>query len=505
MEQSPLYAAVDLGSNSFHLLIVRKVAGQVRIVSRVKRKVRLASGLDSNNNLSSDAMKRGLDCIRLFAEQLQDVAAENIRIVGTATLRLAANRDYFVEQAERILKHRVEVISGKREASLIYLGVSVTSSGTGSRLVIDIGGASTEIVLGHGYDVSVVNSLPMGCVLWQSRFFGDGIVDSDRFSRAVGAAEEIVRTVAEQYKGYSWELCSGASGTIQALQEIIIAGGGVSEEITLDLLMKLTDRCIKAGSISNIDIPGLVPERRQVFPSGLSILTALFRVLGIRSMILSGGALREGLIAEMVGFEQRVDARVRTVRSLIERYQLDSAQSERVRSVALSIYDAVKDEWKFGPPAGRAMLKWAAVLYEIGLCIEYKRAPQHAWYIINNIDMPGFTIPQKQLLSALLYNERDGFHLDVLAKQSAVPFSEACRLARILRISIIMCMRRSDGTLPDIKARASGDSLDIRLPGSWLSEHYLRSTELQHEAELQTSMGWPTVICDDQQGSVPAL
>ena len=228
MEQSPLYAAVDLGSNSFHLLIVRKVAGQVRIVSRVKRKVRLASGLDSNNNLSSDAMKRGLDCIRLFAEQLQDVAAENIRIVGTATLRLAANRDYFVEQAERILKHRVEVISGKREASLIYLGVSVTSSGTGSRLVIDIGGASTEIVLGHGYDVSVVNSLPMGCVLWQSRFFGDGIVDSDRFSRAVGAAEEIVRTVAEQYKGYSWELCSGASGTIQALQEIIIAGGGVS-------------------------------------------------------------------------------------------------------------------------------------------------------------------------------------------------------------------------------------------------------------------------------------
>lgn len=135
------------------------------------------------------------------------------------------------------------------------------------------------------------------------------------------------------------------------------------------------------------------------------------------------------------------------MRSLIERYQLDSAQSERVRSVALSIYDAVKDEWKFGPPAGRAMLKWAAVLYEIGLCIEYKRAPQHAWYIINNIDMPGFTIPQKQLLSALLYNERDGFHLDVLEKQSAVPFSEACRLARILRISIIMCMRRSDGTL----------------------------------------------------------
>ena len=279
----------------------------------------------------------------------------------------------------------------------------------------------------------------------------------------------------------------------------------MSEEITLDLLMKLTDRCIKAGSISNIDIPGLVPERRQVFPSGLSILTALFRVLGIRSMILSGGALREGLIAEMVGFEQRVDARVRTVRSLIERYQLDSAQSERVRSGALSIYDAVKDEWKFGPPAGRAMLKWAAVLYEIGLCIEYKRAPQHAWYIINNIDMPGFTIPQKQLLSALLYNARDGFHLDVLEKQSAVPFSEACRLARIRRIASIMCMRRSDGTLPDIKARASGDSLDIRLPGSWLSEHYLRSTELQHEAELQTSMGWPTVICDDQQGAVPAL
>lgn len=503
MPQSPLYGAIDLGSNSFHMLVVRQVHGAIRIVSKVKRKVRLASGLDENNLLSREAMERGWDCLRLFSEQLQDVPSENIRIVGTATLRIAKNADVFVRVAEEILGHKVEVISGLEEARTIYQGVSCTTSGSGSRLVIDIGGASTEIILGHGNNAELLNSLQLGCVTWYNSFFSEGTVTADSFNEAVQSASDIFREVVDDYLAIGWDLCVGASGTVQALQEILISQGG-SERVTLDKMYQLRDLVIKCCYIDDLDIVGLLPERKKVFPSGLAILIALFEVFGIKELLLAGGALREGLVYGMIvstghSDEQWFgDARVRTVESMIYRYQLDRSQGERVKDVCLHIFDAMKDEWKLDDLC-RSILISASLLYELGLCIEYKKAPQHASYIVENIDMPGFTVPQKLLLSGLLFNQRDDFKLDALHRQHAVSYEAACFMARILRIAIILCIRRTEGTVPNFEFRLEKGVLKILLPKGWLASHYLRGSELLTEVRMQTQTGWPTVAEERQE------
>ena len=241
-------------------------------------------------------------------------------------------------------------------------------------------------------------------------------------------------------------------------------------------------------------LQGLMPERLSVFPSGLAILIAIFETLHIENMTLAGGALREGLIYGMVGKNRSCDVRERAADSLITRYQMDRIQAERVRDAALYAFQQVQKEWQLSEQYGRPMLRWAAMLHELGLCIEYKKAPQHAAYIIDNIDMPGFTPAQKQLLSALVYNQRDSFKLDVLEKQNAVSLRQACRLARLLRFAIILCMRRTEGSVPRFVLEANDEQLMLRLPLGWMNEHYLRASELQLEAERQTAMGWPTSI-----------
>ncbi|MGL5992695.1 MAG: guanosine-5'-triphosphate,3'-diphosphate pyrophosphatase, partial [Aeromonas sobria] len=225
MHNSPLYAAIDLGSNSFHMLVVREVAGALRTVTKVKRKVRLAAGLDPEFHLSRAAMERGWDCLRLFSEQLQDIPADNIRVVGTATLRLATNVDEFLSEAERLLNHSIEIISGEEEAKTIYEGVSWTSAGEGNRLVIDIGGASTELVIGEHSEAKLLNSLHMGCVTWLNNHFGDGELSATRFEQAITAAKAVLEKVSEDYRALGWRTCVGASGTVQALQEIMLAQG----------------------------------------------------------------------------------------------------------------------------------------------------------------------------------------------------------------------------------------------------------------------------------------
>ena len=495
MNQSPLYAAIDLGSNSFHMLVVREVAGAIRTVAKVKRKVRLAAGLDADSRLSLEAMERGWDCLRLFAEQLQDVPKENTRIVGTATLRLAANVDDFLIEAERILGHHIEVITGEDEAKTIYQGVSWTSSGDGKRLVIDIGGASTELVIGEQNDAKLLNSLHMGCVTWLKRYFSDGLLSVSNFEAAIHGAKEVLSQVQQGYLDLGWITCVGASGTVQALQEIMIAQGR-SERVTLSKLNELKMQAIECGRIDQLALQGLVPERLTVFPSGLAILIAIFEVLRIDNMTLAGGALREGLIYGMVGRKRDCDARERTAESLITRYQLDREQAERVRNACLTGFLQLKEPWHLSEQYGRPMLRWAAMLYELGLCIEYKKAPQHAAYIIDNIDMPGFTSAQKQLLSALLLNQRDDFKLEALERQNAVSMNQACHLARILRLAIILCMRRTEGTVPDFRLEAQADGLTIWLPQGWQQVHYLRASELQDEAKRQTLMGWPTRVLE---------
>lgn len=333
LSSSTLYAAIDLGSNSFHMLVVREVAGSIQTLARIKRKVRLAAGLDQNNHLSHEAMQRGWQCLRLFSERLQDIPREQIRVVATATLRLASNADEFLQAAEQILGCPVQVISGEEEARLIYHGVAHTTGGPDRRLVVDIGGGSTELVTGTGAQASQLYSLSMGCVTWLERYFSDRNLGQENFERAEQAAREMVRPIAPQLRQQGWQICVGASGTVQALQEIMVAQG-MDERITLPKLRQLKQRAIQCGKLEELEIEGLTLERALVFPSGLSILLAIFQELGIESMMLAGGALREGLVYGMLHLPVEQDIRIRTIRNLQRRYLIDTEQAERVSQLA---------------------------------------------------------------------------------------------------------------------------------------------------------------------------
>jgi exopolyphosphatase/guanosine-5'-triphosphate,3'-diphosphate pyrophosphatase len=311
------------------MLGVRHIDGSVQTMAKIKRKVRLTAGLNKENELSAEAMQRGWDCLSLFAERLQDIPPENIRIVGTATLRTTTNVDVFLKRANEILGYDIDVISGE-EAATIYKGVAHTSGGLGKRLVVDIGGASTELIIGEGFDAKALTSLKMGCVTWLEQHFKDRQLTASNFSTAIEAAKNTLSPILEQYKDIGWDVCVGASGTVQALQEIMLAQGMDEVMIAHAKLKRLQKQAMLADHLEELDIDGLTLERALVFPSDLSILIAIFELLEIDSMTLAGGALREGMVYEMMAEMRQKDIRDRTITSLQSRYQLDSEYSELV-------------------------------------------------------------------------------------------------------------------------------------------------------------------------------
>ena len=297
------YAVVDLGSNSFHLLIVTLEHNKIHTVNKVKRKVRLAAGLNTENILSADAIKRGLDCLRLFAEHLATIPLNNIRIVATATLRIATNRQDFIAKANKILPKAINLLSGKQEANTIYSGVAHTCTVTKKRLVIDIGGASTELIVGHSFTANKAISLNIGCVSFREKYFSDGLLTQENFVAAINAACEVIKPVSADYINIGWQSVVGSSGIMQALAEIL-AFRQQAIVITSEFLQEIKQILISCNTITAIALDGLRADRAPVLASGLSILIALFNCLQIKELTLSTGALREGLLFEMISLEQ---------------------------------------------------------------------------------------------------------------------------------------------------------------------------------------------------------
>ncbi|MEX5413104.1 guanosine-5'-triphosphate,3'-diphosphate diphosphatase [Atlantibacter hermannii] len=487
-----LYAAIDLGSNSFHMLVVREVAGSIQTLTRIKRKVRLAAGLNSDNSLSHDAMERGWQCLRLFAERLQDIPSIQVRAVATATLRLAVNSTEFIEKAQQILGCPVQVISGEEEARLIYQGVAHTTGGADRRLVVDIGGASTELVTGTGAQATSLFSLSMGCVTWLERFFTDRSLTKENFEAAQQAASAVLQPVIGELRKHGWQTCVGASGTVQALQEIMMAQG-MDERITLAKLEQLKQRAIHCGRLEELEIEGLTLERALVFPSGLAILIAIFKELNIECMTLAGGALREGLVYGMLHLSVDQDIRSRTLRNIQRRFLVDTEQAQRVSHLAEKFVAQTANAWQLDERS-KAMLHAAAQLHEIGLSVDFKQAPLHAAWLVSNLDLPGFTPAQKKLLSTLLLNQTSPVDLSSLHQQNAVPPRVAEQLCRLLRLSIMFASRRRDDTLPTVDLAAQGDTLTLTLPENWLASHPLAAESLEQEQLWQSYVHWPLEI-----------
>lgn len=487
MHSSPLYVAIDLGSNSFHMLVAREVAGSIQTVDKIKRKVRLASGLDKDNHLSKEAMHRGWNCLSLFAERLQDIEHDHIRVVGTATLRTAVNIGEFLDKAEEILGHNVEVISGEQEAHTIYQGVAHTSGGGKNRLVVDIGGASTEIIIGQSFEAKVLKSFKVGCVTWLNRHFQEGILSEENFVNAIQAAKDTFKPYMQEYKAFQWDVCVGASGTVQALQEIMLAQG-MDEVITLAKLQRMQRQALHYTHITELDIEGLTMERALVFPSGLAILIAIFELFEIDAMCLAGGALREGILYAMIPDMQHTDIQARTLKSMQHRFYLDTDYGDMLSCVCRSLLKQCPESWlKEGSAA--ILLNAAAVLHELGKNISYKEDGKHAAYIITNLDLPGFTSAQRKLLAELISQYRD--QLSDIPKQYAISSLSASRILQLLRIAIILCHRRDLNKLPRVELHASGEhNIELTFDKGWLLHNPLMEANLQAEVDWQMDIGW---------------
>ncbi|MDX2320465.1 MAG: guanosine-5'-triphosphate,3'-diphosphate pyrophosphatase [Moritella sp.] len=475
----PLYAVIDLGSNSFHMLISRLVADSVQVVDKVKRKVRLASGLNEDNILDHKAMARGWECLSFFAERLQDIPTENIKIVATATLRLAKNSADFISKAETILGHKIELISGEEEAHNIYLGVAHTTCSADKRLVIDIGGASTELIVGSGFDAKKVCSLNMGCVTFNNEFFAQGVISEQAFNRALDKAKAILLPQAQSYIDISWDSALGVSGTLQAVAEVLTAQGKV-EQITLANLLEIKQQVVACKSIEQLDIVGLDSDRKPVFVSGLAILTAIFMVFQLDEVQLAGGAIREGILYELLPNMRNVSIRQRTVIGLIQRFSIDERHAYRVANLAGKLFAQVANKWQLSTNVGN-LLQSACVLHEIGLLLEYKGNKKHAQYILENTDLAGFSNSERKLLIALVTNYKTDPNTDTLYNQSFTTTTFAIRALVILRLAVALSKRRTDDVLRRFELNVEGNSVDLVLESEFMTEHPLIAAELTQE------------------------
>jgi len=488
-ESFPLIAAIDLGSNSFHMVLAKADHGEIRILERLGDKVQLAAGIDEQRLLSEEAMLRGLDCLRRFAQLTASLPDGAVRIVGTNALREARNRTDFIHRAEAILGHPVEVISGREEARLIYLGVSHSIADTpGKRLVADIGGGSTEFVIGQRFEPLLRESLQMGCVSFTQRFFKDGKITPARYAQAYTAARLELMTIEHALRRLGWEDAVGASGTIKAIGLAIQAAGLGNGKVNPQGLAWLKRKLFKIGEAEKLDLEGIKADRRSIFPAGLAILEAIFDACDIQRMSHSEGALREGVLYDLLGRHQHEDVRERTLGSLLERYHVDLEQAARVESKALSALEKVAEDWQLQDEWHRELLGWAAKVHEVGLDIAHYQYHKHGAYLIEHSDLSGFSRQDQQMLALLVRGHRRNIPKDKFAEFGAEGI-KLVRLCVLLRFAILFHHIRGSQEMPNVQLKVAGQSLEIHFPEGWLQANPLTQADFTQEAEWLKRVG----------------
>lgn len=491
MDTAPakVVAAVDLGSNSFHLKVAQVIDGHFHVVDRLKEMVRLAAGLDITNQLDGDATERALTCLERFGQRLENIPAEHVRVVGTNTLRRARNAREFLRQAEAALGHPIDVISGIEEARLIYAGVAHhVPLNDEQRLVIDIGGGSTELIIGKSFSPLLLESLYMGCVSFSRMYFPDGKIRRERMRRAELAALQELEPIYSLYKRTGWTTAYGASGTIINIHEVIRENGWSEKGITQNALKQLRAAVLAAGHTDQLCLPGLQKERAPVFPGGVAILSALFEALGIKRLDRSNGALREGLLYDVLGRLGPEDTREATVEGLMSRYRVDAEQATRVELNAIRLKDQVSKAWRLRKQAYEDMLKWAARLHEIGLAIAHSQHHRHAAYLLEHADMPGFSHQEQALLAVLVRAHRRKFPPEAFEMLNGGR-TRAIRLAVLLRLAVVLNRSRSDTSPPELTIEADDERLTLSFPEGWLAEHPLTRVDLELEAAYLKQAG----------------
>ena len=484
-EQPPeLVAAVDLGSNSFHMIVCSINKGQLKTIDRLKEMVRLASGLNAKNVLDEPTQQRALACLERFGQRIQSFPQNNVRIVGTNTLRTAKNAEQFLLKAEKAIGYPIHIISGIEEARLIYQGVAHSlQSNANRRLVMDIGGGSTEYIIGTNSQPAQKESLRMGCVTVSNRFFADGEISPQRFQKATIYVNQQLRSYKNLFNHKNWDEAIGASGSIRAIRKVLLATEWSPGGITPEGLEKLKKHVLNCKHTSEIDLPELDPERLPVFIGGLVILYATFKTLNITTMSVSDGALREGLIYDYLGAMFNHDVRSETVKLLSEHYHTDSLQSERIKKTVDGILAQLKP---FLGAQSRVMaqyLSWAADLHEIGRNIAHSSYHKHGAYIIKHGDLAGFSQQNQNLLSILVLAHRRKIPQKEIKKLPPPWNNSAIYMVIILRLAVLLLRNRSHSTLPEFKISLDQGEIILQFPEDWLENAPLTQADLAQEAD----------------------
>ena len=483
-------AAVDLGSNSFHMVVARHVDGQLVIIDRLREMVRLAEGVDEAGRLDKVVAARALACLQRFGQRLADMHADSVRVVGTNALRRARRKQSFLERAREAIGHPIEIIAGREEARLIYSGVAHTMPlDTGHRLVVDIGGGSTEMIIGQGFEPLELESLDLGCVTLSERYFADGKLSAKRFERARVAAQQELEPVQMAFRARGWETVAGSSGTVRAIFEALRELDPQCTAITLPAMEELIQVLVRAGSTRAIPLLAVTDERKPAFAGGLVILTEVFAQLGIRTMRAADGAMREGLLYDMMGRFTSEDARERTVRSMQQRYHVDTAQAARVEDTAVAFLTQVQQAWQLTDPLAELALRWAARLHEIGLDVAHSGYHRHGAYLLENGDMPGFAREEQLLLARLVGAHRRKLVLDGV--EDLIPPWDvlAVNLIVLLRLAVLLHRDRSGAPLPAMTLVPRGRTLELQFMLRSLRDHPLTSADLQQEVEYLEAQG----------------
>ncbi|NRF62856.1 exopolyphosphatase [Vibrio coralliilyticus] len=495
MTQSPEIrdvAAIDLGSNSFHMVVARVVDQDLQLVSRHKQRVRLAAGLDAQKNLDNASIERGLECLAMFAERLQGFEECNVRIAATHTLRQANNAHIFLQRAREVLPFPIEIIPGVEEARLIYLGVAHTQPESDSKLVVDIGGGSTEMIIGKGFDPELINSKQMGCVSYTKLYFANGKLSRKNFAKAMLAAEQRLESIAHRYCKKGWEIAFGSSGTIKAIREVLIGMGYDDGIITAKRLDKLVEKLCDWPTIEDIDLSGLTPDRKPVFAAGVAILMAIFKDLKIDEMHFSEGALREGLLFEMEDGFKRSDIRMRTTENLASKHLVDLDHAARIKHQAQSFLQQVHQELGIKKSSELFdLLDWSALLHEVGLSISLQAFHRHSAYILRHTYMPGFNREQQTVLAMLVRFQRKALKLHEMEEFTLFKKKHIIGVIRILRLAILLNGQRNEDALPKLMLSIDGDTWTLSSDDDeWLEHNKLLHADLMTEQEYWNNAGW---------------
>lgn len=488
-----LYAAIDLGSNSFHMIISREVHGQVQVVDKHKEMVRLRSGLDSNGKLSDKSFQAGIDCLERFGQRIKEIPSENIRAVGTNTLRNAKNSREFLKRAKAALGHPIKIISGQEEARLIYLGVTHSLPASDERrLVMDIGGGSTEFIIGQSNEIKHLSSTEMGCVSVSQRFFPKDKVTAENMAAAISHCRQILHPHRSKLKKHGWDNAIGASGTIKSVCQILEQNQWTESGITLEGMQKLQQALINAECPHEIKLPGLKDERRPVIAGGLAVLIAAFLELNIEIMVTSQNALREGLILDTLGRHHADDSRERSVIAMQQWMKVDIVHAEEVANTARELFKQAASEWSLKNTEydTRCLLNWACQLHEAGMAISYKRYHHHSAYLISNSDMAGFDQQDKQILSAMMVNSRGKFNTDLFSEIDESVTETLTYLTVLMRLAMRIHRGRESGDIANVTLSIKKkDTVTLTFDENWLSEHPLTQLDLEKEIKHCENIG----------------